>query len=45
LGLNQLPSRKEMLEDTVENMNKLWKAGYKKRQAHMLGENQVNVYF
>ncbi|KAM8712525.1 hypothetical protein ACLKA7_012948 [Drosophila subpalustris] len=44
LGTNRLPSPKEMHEDTVQNMNRLWKAGYKKRQAHMLGENQMSYF-
>lgn len=41
-GANKLPPLTEMHKDTVQTMNKLWKAGYKKRQAHMLGENQVS---
>ncbi|XP_060656174.1 senecionine N-oxygenase isoform X1 [Drosophila nasuta] len=43
-GPNKLPSTQEMLEDTVGTMNKRWQAGYKKRQAHMLGENQMHYF-
>lgn len=37
----QLPSKKEMLEDTNNEMEKRWAQGYKKRQAHMMGPAQV----
>ncbi|XP_051860516.1 uncharacterized protein LOC117566735 isoform X2 [Drosophila albomicans] len=43
-GPNKLPSTQEMLEDTVETMNKRWQAGYKKRQAQVLGSDQMNYY-
>ncbi|KAH8260968.1 hypothetical protein KR044_001161, partial [Drosophila immigrans] len=43
-GSNELPSTKEMMVDTMECMNKRWQAGYKKRQAHMLGENQMHYF-
>lgn len=41
-GKNQLPSEKEMTEETVNKVKTLLAQGYKKRQAHMLGNNQVS---
>lgn len=40
----ELPSRKEMLQDTDEEMEKRWAKGYKKRQAHMMGPVQVSYF-
>lgn len=37
----ELPSKKEMLRETNEEMEKRWAQGYKKRQAHMMGPAQV----
>jgi len=35
------PSKDEMLRDTNTQMGKRWANGYKKRQAHMMGPDQV----
>ncbi|XP_055387388.1 senecionine N-oxygenase-like [Condylostylus longicornis] len=43
-GQKELPSKKEMLEDTEKEMNERWSRGYKKRQAHMMGAEQINYY-
>lgn len=40
-GEKTLPSKKEMLEDTAKEMQERWDHGYKKRQAHMMGPEQV----
>lgn len=40
-GQKQLPSKKEMLRETEEEMEKRWAKGYKKRQAHLMGPDQV----
>lgn len=37
----KLPSKKEMLKDTNDEMENRWKQGLKKRQAHMMGPVQV----
>ncbi|XP_055920260.1 senecionine N-oxygenase [Eupeodes corollae] len=39
-----IPSQKEMLADTEEEMQKRWKMGYKKHQAHMMGPIQYEYY-
>lgn len=39
-----LPSLHEMLLDTDMEMEARWKKGYKKRQAHMMGEDQNKYY-
>lgn len=41
IGKNKLPSVQIMQEDTLEYFKTLWERGYKRRQAHMLGETQV----
>lgn len=38
------PSEQEMLEDTEAEMQRRWKMGYKKRQAHMMGPIQFEYY-
>lgn len=38
----QLPTKEEMLKDTNDEMEKRWAQGYKKRQAHMMGQHQVS---
>ncbi|KAH8403467.1 hypothetical protein KR222_001158, partial [Zaprionus bogoriensis] len=43
-GSNQLPPVQDMLADTLQYFNKLWEKGYKKRQAHMLGDMQMDYY-
>ncbi|TDG38220.1 hypothetical protein AWZ03_015358, partial [Drosophila navojoa] len=43
-GKNQLPSAKEMTEETVNKVKSLLAQGYKKRQAHMLGNNQMQYF-
>ena len=43
-GGKKLPTQKEMLDDTEQEMEKRWKRGYKKRQAHMMGPDQCNYY-
>lgn len=40
-GKKKLPSKAEMLKDTEEEMAKRWAKGYKKRQAHLMGPDQV----
>lgn len=40
-GKKPMPSKKEMLRDTEIEMQKRWDKGYKKRQAHMMGKDQV----
>lgn len=40
-GTNKLLSSTEMTADTLQYLQKLWERGYKKRQAHMLGIDQV----
>ncbi|XP_055312743.1 uncharacterized protein LOC129574582 [Sitodiplosis mosellana] len=40
----QLPSKKEMLKDTQDEMEKRWALGLKKRQAHMMGPAQNDYY-
>lgn len=41
-GNKELPSKEEMLEDTEKEMQRRFAKGYKKRQAHMMGEEQVS---
>lgn len=41
-GQKQLPNRMEMLQDTRLEMDRRFAKGHKKRQAHMMGEDQVN---
>ncbi|XP_064543263.1 senecionine N-oxygenase [Drosophila montana] len=43
-GTNKLLSRTEMTADTLQSMQKLWARGYKKRQAHMLGIDQMQYF-
>lgn len=40
-GRKPWPSKDEMLKDTETEMAKRWARGYKKRQAHMMGTDQV----
>lgn len=40
-GRKERPSKKEMLADTEAEMQRRWNKGYKKRQAHMMGTDQV----
>lgn len=42
-GERQLPTKEEMLDDTLQDMERRWKKGYKKRQAHMMGSDQVSL--
>lgn len=35
------PTKKEMIHDTNEEMENRWAKGYKKRQAHLMGPDQV----
>lgn len=44
-GKKALPSQKEMMEDTDREMQERWKRGYKKRQAHMMGADQVSCWY
>lgn len=41
-GKVPLPSREEMLADTQRDMKMRWERGFKTKQAHMLGDLQVN---
>lgn len=43
IGRNKLPPVEAMLKDTEEYFKSLWERGYKRRQAHMLGETQVSL--
>lgn len=43
-GEKKMPSKREMLADTECEMQKRWDKGYKKRQAHMMGEDQNQYY-
>ncbi|XP_061391053.1 senecionine N-oxygenase-like [Musca vetustissima] len=43
-GRKELPSREEMLQDTEQEMERRFAKGYKKRQAHMMGEEQIHYY-
>lgn len=40
-GKKPMPSKEEMLSNTEMEMQKRWDKGYKKRQAHLMGEDQV----
>lgn len=42
IGTNKLPPVETMQEDTIQYFKMLWERGYKRRQAHMLGETQVS---
>lgn len=44
-GNKEFPSKGEMLQDTRHEMEKRFAKGYKKRQAHMMGEDQVIFCF
>lgn len=44
-GQKALPSKKEMIQDTEDEMKSRWEKGYKKRQAHLMGSNQVSGIF
>lgn len=39
-----LPTKEEMYADTKYEMQKRWEKGYTKRQAHMMGSDQVYYY-
>lgn len=39
-----LPSQREMLQDTKTKMQQRFARGFKKRQAHMMGEEQVCIF-
>lgn len=41
-GKKALPSKEEMQANTDAEMQRRWDKGYKKRQAHMMGDDQVN---
>lgn len=43
-GEKKMPTKQEMLADTEREMQKRWDKGYKKRQAHMMGEDQNQYY-
>lgn len=43
-GRQSLPCKAEMLLDTQTQMQKRWENGFKKRQAHMMGPEQINYY-
>lgn len=40
-GRKAMPTKEKMTEDTENEMEKRWAKGYKKRQAHMMGTDQV----
>lgn len=40
-GQKLMPSKQVMKSDTENEMQKRWDKGYKKRQAHMMGTDQV----
>lgn len=40
-GQKAMPSKEVMTSDTEVEMQKRWDKGYKKRQAHMMGTDQV----
>lgn len=42
-GQKPWPTKDEMLKDTELEMAKRWARGYKKRQAHMMGTDQVTA--
>lgn len=39
-----MPSKEDMIRDTEKDMKKRWDKGYKKRQAHMMGSDQIQYY-
>lgn len=43
-GRKCLPSQREMLQDTKTKMQQRFARGFKKRQAHMMGEEQVCIF-
>ncbi|EDW74760.1 uncharacterized protein Dwil_GK15848 [Drosophila willistoni] len=43
-GKNELPSTEDMRLETAKSMQTLWEKGYRKRQAHMLGVDQINYF-
>lgn len=43
-GKKELPSKLEMQADTDAEMEERWQRGYKKRQAHMMGPDQIKYY-
>lgn len=43
-GRKQLPSQEEMLEDCTNEMNLRWQKGFRKHQAHVMGEAQEKYY-
>ncbi|XP_075155555.1 flavin-containing monooxygenase 1 [Haematobia irritans] len=43
-GNKEFPSKQEMLHDTRMQMDKRFARGFKKRQAHMMGEDQIDYY-
>lgn len=42
-GRKQWPSKEQMKQDTSIEMQNRWDRGYKKRQAHMMGTDQVSI--
>lgn len=40
-GKKAWPTKEKMLHDTEVDMQKRWDKGYKRRQAHMMGPDQV----
>lgn len=40
-GRKSWPSKDDMQRNTIIDMQKRWDKGYKKRQAHMMGTDQV----
>ncbi|XP_055626823.1 senecionine N-oxygenase-like [Toxorhynchites rutilus septentrionalis] len=43
-GQRNLPSKEEMLADMEEQMGHRWRQGYRRRQAHMMGQAQSEYY-
>lgn len=44
-GRKHLPSIDEMKKDTEMEMQRRWQKGLKRKQAHILGPDQVNLNF